>query len=272
MSYTFKPGDRVQYGISSTFGTVRMNIRNKLCEVDWDYGQRQRVSCCVLTLIPEPSAPKFEVGDVVRYLPKGRNRNPCLIGATGKIETLDTKGKASRHWANVRFRYAGPCEVVELDDLQPVITQVHPEDCHCDDCRPLYPFDEEEGGEKLFLDELNAPYANLFAQQAMNQMLQGLPIFPPTERRNLADFITEYNNPESQAMSTKPIKVESKIFVNGAEISVYDDDLLFQLIAQSEAEIARLSALKHQPKALVKRLEELNAGIQKLVEYMDSRG
>ena len=73
-------------------------------------------------------------------------------------------------------------------------------------------------------------------------------------------------------MSTKSIiTVKSQVLVDGAPISDYNDDSLFQKIQQAESQIKELGAIENRPKALDKRIEDLKTGVQALVAAMDAR-
>lgn len=67
------------------------------------------------------------------------------------------------------------------------------------------------------------------------------------------------------------IKVESIVFINGAPAKDFTKADVFNLIAAQEASVADLEKIKNKPKALVKEIEERNAGIQALVDYLDSK-
>lgn len=70
---------------------------------------------------------------------------------------------------------------------------------------------------------------------------------------------------------TVNIKIETKTFFNGADISTMTDDALFDNIQRAENEIQRLENIKTKPKRLTKKIEELQAGLKQLVEVLDSR-
>lgn len=67
------------------------------------------------------------------------------------------------------------------------------------------------------------------------------------------------------------IEVTTKTLINGVDIKEYSDAQIYQLIADQEAEIARLEAIKTKPKKLVAEIEKRQAGIAALVAYLDSK-
>jgi len=75
---------------------------------------------------------------------------------------------------------------------------------------------------------------------------------------------------EKQPMKT-PAKVEEKTFVNGTDAATMSDDDLFGLIADHEKEIAKLEAIKNQPKKLKERIAKINESIATLVKVVDER-
>lgn len=76
------------------------------------------------------------------------------------------------------------------------------------------------------------------------------------------------NIPKEHAM----ISLETPTFLNGKDIRNYSDAELFEIIRRDEAEIKNLMGIEAKPKALKDRINELQAGIDKLVAFMDSRG
>lgn len=74
--------------------------------------------------------------------------------------------------------------------------------------------------------------------------------------------------PKEHAM----INLETPTFLNGKDIRNYSDAELFEIIRRDEAEIKNLMGIEAKPKALKDRINELQAGIDALVKFMDSRG
>lgn len=67
------------------------------------------------------------------------------------------------------------------------------------------------------------------------------------------------------------LKITTKTLINNVDIADKTNDQLFDAIAQAEAEITKLNAIKSKPKALVAKIDELSAGIAALVAHMDSK-
>lgn len=65
--------------------------------------------------------------------------------------------------------------------------------------------------------------------------------------------------------------IESKVFVNGIDATGMSDTEIFSLIAKTEAEIAKLRAIKTVSKKLSGAISKLEADVVKLAEYVDSR-
>lgn len=73
--------------------------------------------------------------------------------------------------------------------------------------------------------------------------------------------------PKEHAM----ISLETPTFLNGKDIKNYSDAELFEIIRRDEAEIKNLMGIESKPKALKDRINELQAGIDALVAFMDAR-
>lgn len=69
---------------------------------------------------------------------------------------------------------------------------------------------------------------------------------------------------------TTIIKIETKTFVNGVDISSMEDAAIYQLIATQEAEIAELEKIQTKPKKLQAEIDKRRDGIKALVDYLDS--
>lgn len=65
------------------------------------------------------------------------------------------------------------------------------------------------------------------------------------------------------------IKVETKTFVNGTDVKTLTTDQLYGYIATAENEIKKLEGLKNKPRKLQERIDELQNGIDKLIEAVD---
>lgn len=78
---------------------------------------------------------------------------------------------------------------------------------------------------------------------------------------------------KARIMSNKAaiIEVTTKTLVNGKDIKDFSDAEVYQLIADQEAEIARLEAIKAKPKKLVAEIAKRQEGIAALVAYLDSK-
>lgn len=72
--------------------------------------------------------------------------------------------------------------------------------------------------------------------------------------------------------TTEIIKIETKTFVNGVDISTMEDSAIYQLIATQEAEIEKLDKIKNKPKKLKDEITKRQDGITALVAYLDSKG
>lgn len=70
---------------------------------------------------------------------------------------------------------------------------------------------------------------------------------------------------------TTIIEVTTKTLVNGKDVKEMSDAEVYQLIADQEAEIARLEAIKAKPKKLVAEIGKRHEGIAALVTYLDSK-
>lgn len=70
---------------------------------------------------------------------------------------------------------------------------------------------------------------------------------------------------------TTIIEVTTKTLVNGKDVKEMPDAEIYQLIADQEAEIERLNAIKAKPKKLVAEIEKRQGGIAALVAYLDSK-
>lgn len=83
----------------------------------------------------------------------------------------------------------------------------------------------------------------------------------------ISNHVITDNIPKEHAM----INLETPTFLNGKDIKNYSDAELFEIIRRDEAEIKNLMGIESKPKALKDRINELQAGIDALVKFMDSR-
>ena len=77
--------------------------------------------------------------------------------------------------------------------------------------------------------------------------------------------------PEILMNKTDIIKIETKTYVNGVDVATMDDSEIYSLIAAQEAQVEELEKIKTKPKKLVAEIEKRKAGIQALVDYLDSK-
>lgn len=87
---------------------------------------------------------------------------------------------------------------------------------------------------------------------------------------NRSDALDQTNKEEDMTTNAAPI-IETVTRILGRDASTMTDDQIFQLIARQEGEIAMLSGIKAKSKKLEARIAEIQSGIEKLVEYVDSR-
>lgn len=69
----------------------------------------------------------------------------------------------------------------------------------------------------------------------------------------------------------KIIKIETRIFVNGQDVTSLKDDDLYQLIADQEKAISELEKIQTKPKRLQKEIDDRRAGIEALVKMLNER-
>lgn len=77
-----------------------------------------------------------------------------------------------------------------------------------------------------------------------------------------------YNAPTTTETTTM-IKITNQTFINGREFKDYNDQELIRLMRETQKEIDTLSELQPIPKRFQKKIEELEAGRQQLVELLD---
>lgn len=95
---------------------------------------------------------------------------------------------------------------------------------------------------------------------------------------NLNEFISTPKEPtvnettKSPATTITTITVDNVTMINGEPASNYSDAQLYRMIAKEEAAIEELSRIKNKPKRLEAEIARRQAGIEKLVTYLDSQG
>lgn len=67
------------------------------------------------------------------------------------------------------------------------------------------------------------------------------------------------------------IEITTKTLVNGKDVADMKDSEVYALIAAQEAKVKELEAITTKPKRLVAELAKRQAGIQALVDYLDSK-
>lgn len=103
------------------------------------------------------------------------------------------------------------------------------------------------------------------------------PIASPAEIAEHIDeavsHLTRVSNSLKEILMNKTeiIKIETKTFVNGVDIATLDDASVYALIATQEAQIKELDKIETKPKKLTAEIEKRKAGVQALVDYLDSK-
>lgn len=75
----------------------------------------------------------------------------------------------------------------------------------------------------------------------------------------------------NHAINTAAIVITTKTLVNGVDIATLADSGIYDLIAKQEAAVADLEKIDNKPKKLVNEIAKRKAGIQALVDYLDSK-
>lgn len=83
------------------------------------------------------------------------------------------------------------------------------------------------------------------------------------------DSAEQTPQPEEPIMNG--INIETRTYVNGADISGLSDDQVFATIAAAEAEVRKLEAIEAKPAKLQAKIDALKANIVKLGELVDAR-
>ncbi len=68
-----------------------------------------------------------------------------------------------------------------------------------------------------------------------------------------------------------PIKIRTQVLVNEEPIDNLSLDSLFFMVSEAETEILKLEKIVNKPKALVARIEAIQAGIAALVTAIDAK-
>ena len=67
------------------------------------------------------------------------------------------------------------------------------------------------------------------------------------------------------------ITINTVTYVNDVPVQDLKDDRIFELIARTEGEIKQLEGIENKPKALVTKIESMQASIKELIDIMDAR-
>lgn len=93
---------------------------------------------------------------------------------------------------------------------------------------------------------------------------------PPKSARPCDEPLPSFTSPPENLM-TKLIKIETRVFVNGSDVTGFADADLYNLIAEQEKAIAELEKIQAKPKRLQNEITERRAGIEALVKMLDER-
>lgn len=88
--------------------------------------------------------------------------------------------------------------------------------------------------------------------------------------RAIAEQNAYYNKPTTKD-TTMTIKIETKTFLNGSDISGFTEAALFIQLSEAEREIEKLKAIKTQSKKIAARIAELEQGCIDLATAIDAR-
>ena len=78
-------------------------------------------------------------------------------------------------------------------------------------------------------------------------------------------------NQEGDHTMANPIKIRTQVLVNEEPIDNLSLDSLFFMVSEAETEILKLEKIVNKPKALVARIEAIQAGIAALVTAIDAK-
>lgn len=93
----------------------------------------------------------------------------------------------------------------------------------------------------------------------------------PTDLRPAPQLAPQPTLTSQAPHMSKIIKIETRIFVNGQDVTGLKDDDLYQLIADQEKAISELEKIQAKPKRLQKEIDDRRAGIEALVKMLDER-
>jgi len=126
-------------------------------------------------------------------------------------------------------------------------------------------FEEPVPGYKAFLPWYDSHYVPL-DEGLMTARRPSLDEFPDTAP------VPVQPKPETTPTMSKPsiIKIETRIFINDSPASGFTVDQLYVKIKEQQAAIADLCTIEPQPKRLAAEIEARKAGVQALVDYIDS--
>lgn len=79
------------------------------------------------------------------------------------------------------------------------------------------------------------------------------------------------SEPQPKEPTMKHIEITTKTLVNGQDIANMEDAAIYDLIAQQEAHVESLNAIKNKPVRLQREIEKCEAGIQALVKFLDDK-
>jgi hypothetical protein len=93
----------------------------------------------------------------------------------------------------------------------------------------------------------------------------------------IAEVLPPEIQPDHQVTTTQEIlmdaiiEITTKTLVNGKDVAEMKDSEVYALIAAQENKVKELEAIGNKPKKLVAEIDKRKAGIQALVDYLDSK-
>jgi hypothetical protein len=91
----------------------------------------------------------------------------------------------------------------------------------------------------------------------------------PTYRKDPPSPLKSLNvTPTEKPVSTK-LTFKTQFLLNGVPIEQHTKEAVYEAIAAEEKRIAKLREIQHQPKSLVKEIEEAEAALVALVAHLD---
>jgi hypothetical protein len=88
---------------------------------------------------------------------------------------------------------------------------------------------------------------------------------------NSTTVLDAFLPPQPKEFPMNTIAIETRTYVNGADISSLTDDQVFATIASAEAAVKKLEAIEAKPAKLQAKIDALKASILKLGELVDAR-